>query len=103
MAGREGRHETAASGFFARRLETFPRLATYRLAQQEGVFPYYKTVASASTPRFTIEGREPTHVGLVIGSEEFIHAPGTGGVVRVERFTTPYWASRFTEARRMAM
>lgn len=50
---------------------------------------------------FALEGHEPTHVGLVIDHEAFIHAPGTGGVVRVERFTAPYWASRFIGARRI--
>jgi len=51
---------------------------------------------------FALDGREPTHVGLVIGNEEFIHAPGTGRVVKVERFTTPYWESHFVGARRIA-
>ena len=51
---------------------------------------------------FALEGREPSHVGLVISADEFIHAPGTGRVVRVERFTTPYWESHFVGARRIA-
>lgn len=51
---------------------------------------------------FAVDSREPTHVGLVVDQEQFIHAPGTGSVVRVERFTTPYWASRFAGARRIA-
>jgi murein DD-endopeptidase len=50
---------------------------------------------------FALDGREPTHVGLVIDPDEFIHAPGTGRVVRVEHFTSPYWASHFVDARRI--
>jgi 8-amino-7-oxononanoate synthase len=49
--------------FFRRRLEAFPRLADYRLAQESGYWPYYKTVESASCPRFTIEGNEYINFG----------------------------------------
>jgi cell wall-associated NlpC family hydrolase len=51
---------------------------------------------------FALDGPEPTHVGLVVDNEQFIHAPGTGRVVRVERFTSPYWESHFVGARRLA-
>jgi hypothetical protein len=33
----------------------------------------------------------------------FVHAPGTGSVVRVERFNTPYWSSRLIGARRLTL
>ncbi len=49
--------------FFQRRLEAFPRLADYRLAKAAGYWPYYKTVESASRPRFTIEGNEYINFG----------------------------------------
>ena len=49
--------------FFRDRLEAFPRLADYRLAKTAGYWPYYKTVESASRPRFTIEGNDYINFG----------------------------------------
>ena len=49
--------------FFRDRLEAFPRLADYRLAKAAGYWPYYKTVESASMPRFTIEGNDYINFG----------------------------------------
>jgi cell wall-associated NlpC family hydrolase len=42
-----------------------------------------------------------SHVGIAIGSDEFIHAPSSTGVVRVERLGSSYWAPRFIGARRV--
>lgn len=42
-----------------------------------------------------------THVGISIGGDEFVHAPSSTGEVRVERLGSPYWTSRFLEARRV--
>lgn len=44
----------------------------------------------------------PSHVGILIGGDEFVHAPSSTGVVRVERLSAPYWSSRFIGARRPA-
>jgi peptidoglycan DL-endopeptidase CwlO len=44
-----------------------------------------------------------SHVGLVVGADQFVHAPSSTGVVRVERFTTSYWAKRFVGARRIGI
>ena len=43
-----------------------------------------------------------SHVGIYLGNNRFIHAPATGGVVRVEDMSQSYWARRFTGARRVA-
>ena len=51
---------------------------------------------------FETVSRGASHVGLVIGADQFVHAPSSTGVVRVERFTTTYWAKRFVGARRIA-
>jgi cell wall-associated NlpC family hydrolase len=42
-----------------------------------------------------------SHVGIVIGSDQFIHAPSSTGVVRVERLRSSYWSQRFIGARRL--
>jgi cell wall-associated NlpC family hydrolase len=41
-----------------------------------------------------------SHVGIYVGEGKFIHAPRTGGEVRVEDMRFAYWAKRFTGARR---
>jgi cell wall-associated NlpC family hydrolase len=40
-------------------------------------------------------------VGIVIGGDEFIHAPSSNGVVRVEHLSSTYWSQRFLAARRV--
>ena len=48
---------------FRERLEAFPRIEPYRFAKAEQLWPYYKRVESAATPKFTIEGREVINFG----------------------------------------
>jgi cell wall-associated NlpC family hydrolase len=43
-----------------------------------------------------------SHVGIAIGSDEFIHAPSSTGVVRIERLGSSYWAPRFVAAKRVS-
>jgi cell wall-associated NlpC family hydrolase len=43
----------------------------------------------------------PSHVGIAISPSEFVHAPSSSGVVRVEDLAAPYWESRFVAARRL--
>jgi cell wall-associated NlpC family hydrolase len=50
---------------------------------------------------FETEGRGASHVGMAIGGGEFVHAPSSRGVVRVERYDAEYWARRFVGARRV--
>src|SRR5262245_20168860 len=51
---------------------------------------------------FQTVSRGASHVGVVIGGDQFVHAPSSTGVVRVERFSATYWARRFVGARRVA-
>lgn len=50
---------------------------------------------------FKISGSTVSHVALAIGPDEFIHAPNSNGVVRIEKLSSPYWHSRFAGARRI--
>lgn len=43
-----------------------------------------------------------SHVGIMIGGNQFIHAPSERGVVRVENLGAQYWASRFIGAKRVS-
>ena len=42
-----------------------------------------------------------SHVGISVGGDQFVHAPSTQGVVRVESLGAQYWANRFVGARRV--
>jgi len=46
-------------------------------------------------------GGSVTHVGIYVGDGRFIHAPSSGGTVRLEQLDTRYWASRYSGARRV--
>jgi cell wall-associated NlpC family hydrolase len=50
---------------------------------------------------FTTVASGPTHVAIALGGDEFVHAPSSAGVVRVERLSAAYWSQRFIGARRV--
>ena len=50
---------------------------------------------------FTTTAPGPTHVAIAIGGDEFVHAPSSTGVVRVEHLSSSYWSPRFLGARRV--
>jgi cell wall-associated NlpC family hydrolase len=43
-----------------------------------------------------------SHVGIVIGGDQFVHAPNERGVVRVEHLSSQYWSSRYIGAKRVS-
>lgn len=45
-------------------------------------------------------GRRPTHAGIYVGQGRFVHAPSSGGMVRVDRLDGPYWSRQATAYRR---
>jgi cell wall-associated NlpC family hydrolase len=42
-----------------------------------------------------------THVGIYVGEGRFVHAPSTGGTVRLDRLDGPYWRERYSGAKRV--
>jgi peptidoglycan DL-endopeptidase CwlO len=50
---------------------------------------------------FTTTAERASHVGIAVGGDEFVHAPSSTGVVRVERMSQSYWLKRFIGARRI--
>ncbi len=50
---------------------------------------------------FNTMGEKYSHAGIYVGQGRFVHAPSAGGTVRLEQIENPYWAARFTEARRL--
>lgn len=41
------------------------------------------------------------HVGIYVGEGRFVHAPSTGGTVRLDRLDGPYWGRHYAGARRV--
>jgi cell wall-associated NlpC family hydrolase len=50
---------------------------------------------------FNTTGDKYSHAGIYVGQGRFVHAPSAGGTVRLDFITTPYWAAKFVEARRV--
>jgi peptidoglycan endopeptidase LytE len=46
-------------------------------------------------------GDGASHVAIAIGTDSFVHAPNSTGVVRVETLSSTYWGSRYVGARRI--
>jgi cell wall-associated NlpC family hydrolase len=89
------------SGFvqyvFARQGVRLPR--TVRLQAETG--SRVREPEAGDLVFFKTDGGKPSHVGIALGPDRFIHAPSSRGVVRVEPFAAPYWADRFVQARRV--
>lgn len=48
---------------------------------------------------FNTSGGRHSHMGIYVGNQRFVHAPASGGMVRVVAMDNPYFRKRFTEAR----
>lgn len=47
--------------------------------------------------------RHIDHVAIALGEGRFVHAPASGGQVRVESLDMPYWSRHFVGARRISL
>ena len=45
-------------------------------------------------------GEVPTHAGIYVGNGRFVHAPSTGGTVRLDQLSAKYWAAQRVAFRR---
>jgi cell wall-associated NlpC family hydrolase len=64
-----------------------PRLPTDRLTTADLVF--------------FASGDAVDHVGIYVGDGRFVHAPSSGGTVRLDRLDGPYWRERYAGSRRV--
>jgi len=91
------------SGFtqyvFARSGIALPRSVEEQFDQGKKVKA--RDLSSGDLVFFKTTSRGPSHVGIVIADDQFIHAPSSKGVVRVERLSADYWSKRFIAARRL--
>jgi murein DD-endopeptidase len=49
---------------------------------------------------FVQSGKKYSHVGIYLGSGKFVHAPSTGGRVRLDSLDDPYWKKHYLDTRR---
>jgi murein DD-endopeptidase len=49
---------------------------------------------------FAENGKKYSHVGIYLGNDLFVHAPGSGGKVKKESLQDPHWKNSFLEVRR---
>jgi peptidoglycan DL-endopeptidase LytE len=91
------------SGFvqyvFAQHGLALPREVQQQYAFGEPIDP--KDAGTGDLIYFSTVGDGATHVGLVVDSDRFVHAPSSKGVVRVERFSARYWAERLVGIKRL--
>ena len=50
---------------------------------------------------FDQEGEKASHVGLYVGEGRFVHAPSSGGKVRIDSLKSDFWKKHFVDARRV--
>ena len=46
-------------------------------------------------------GRTPSHAGIYVGEGRFVHAPSSGGTVRLDHLQSRYWARQNASFRRL--
>ena len=91
------------SGFtqyvFAQHGVALPREVRDQFRVGKSVKP--EEVAAGDMIFFTTTAPGATHVAIAIGGDQFVHAPSSTGVVRIERIGSSYWAPRYLGARRL--
>ncbi|UXI69871.1 C40 family peptidase [Tahibacter amnicola] len=50
---------------------------------------------------FFKDGRDVSHVGIYVGEGRFVHAPSSGGTVRLDPLDGDYWKDHYFGARRL--
>ena len=47
----------------------------------------------------TSGGEKPSHVGIYVGDDTFVHAPGRGKTIRTDSLSNSYYTARYVGAR----
>jgi cell wall-associated NlpC family hydrolase len=68
---------------------------------RQGVSVDQRDLAPGDLLFFSTTDPGASHVAILIGGDQFVHAPSSTGVVRVEHLGASYWAPRFIGARRV--
>ncbi|MNG20603.1 Murein DD-endopeptidase MepH precursor [compost metagenome] len=49
----------------------------------------------------TSGGGQVSHAGIYVGEGRFVHAPSSGGTVRLDSLATAYWQKSYLSAKRV--
>lgn len=79
---------------------SLPRTTAEMSTRGESIEP--DEIAPGDLVFFNTTGRPHSHVGIYVGKLRFVNAPSTGGTVRLDYLTNPYWAKHFDGIRRVA-
>lgn len=69
------------------------------VAQLERLARRWTRTSCAPATSVVFDGR-PTHAGIYVGQGRFVHAPSTGGTVRLDNLQSRYWAQQSASYRR---
>ena len=72
-----------------------------RTLREETVLVRTSTLRPGDLVFFDQEGKKYSHVGIYLGDGRFVHAPSSGGKVRIDSLEAAYWSRHFVEARRI--
>lgn len=69
----------------------------------EGPWPTVRRsrLVSGDLVFFAIDGRTLSHAGIYVGEGRFVHAPSSGGTVRLDSLDAPYWQGRVRHGMRI--
>lgn len=96
------------AGFDCSGLVAYVYARALHLALPRNTFDLARAGVAVSAPQpgdlvfYNTQARPFSHVGIYLGESRFVHAPSTGGAVRIEDMRLAYWAKRFDGARRVA-
>lgn len=68
---------------------------------QHGRFIYRDELRNGDLVFFNTLHRKYSHVGIYLGDGVFIHAPSSGGSIRIDEMSNPYWERNYNGARRI--
>jgi cell wall-associated NlpC family hydrolase len=76
-----------------------PRTSTALAAYQGPRIPPQQLTAADLV--FFGSGGRVFHVGIYVGNGRFVHAPSSGGTVRLDHLDGPYWREHYSGAKRV--
>lgn len=92
------------SGFVGHVFKRSRGISLPRTAQQisrQGQFVKLAHLREGDLVFYDTNRQSYSHVGIYLGDDRFIHAPSSGGRVRIEDMGLPYWRKHYNGARRI--